>query len=175
MAPNNAFTVTMLTLFSSLRSYGINGLPITITLALGIGLLLLLGRLRCKNEGHTKGTEPPEVKSRIPLFGHLIGMLRGQVGYFQTVRYENRASLNTARADCQQLYCSAPRFPHEMIYPLRSLHLQQSPSAPKIRYIRSLRSRYSPRVHGYLCYLRTFPNSSRISKYESFRLHHLRC
>ncbi|KAJ8058691.1 hypothetical protein OCU04_012863 [Sclerotinia nivalis] len=76
MASNNASTMTMF--------------PIAITLVLGVGLMILFGRPGRKNEECTTastGTEPPEVKSRIPLFGHLIGMLKGQVGYFQTLRY----------------------------------------------------------------------------------------
>jgi hypothetical protein len=36
----------------------------------------------------TIGQEPPVLESKIPFVGHLIGMLRWQVGYMQMLRYE---------------------------------------------------------------------------------------
>jgi hypothetical protein len=33
------------------------------------------------------GLEPPELEPKIPFIGHLIGMLRWQVGYMQMLRY----------------------------------------------------------------------------------------
>ncbi|CCD56396.1 hypothetical protein BofuT4_P145650.1 [Botrytis cinerea T4] len=71
--------------FLSLQNYNVSRPLIAITLILAIGLVALFGKLGRKDEEDTKGTEPPEVKSRMPLFGHLIGMLKGQVGYFQTL------------------------------------------------------------------------------------------
>ncbi|TGO74521.1 hypothetical protein BELL_0275g00060 [Botrytis elliptica] len=85
MVFNNASAVTMFPSFLRLQDYNVNRLLIAITLILGIGLAILFSRPGRKDEEGTKGTEPPEVKSRIPLFGHLIGMLKGQVGYFQTL------------------------------------------------------------------------------------------
>lgn len=35
----------------------------------------------------TVGQEPPVLESSIPFIGHLIGMLRWQVGYMQMLRY----------------------------------------------------------------------------------------
>ncbi|CAD6447684.1 658df175-1cd2-41ff-bbae-f4818510a6a1 [Sclerotinia trifoliorum] len=88
MAINDASTMTMFPSFSSLQSYSISSFPIAITLILCVALMILFGRYGRKDEECTTGTEPPEVKSRIPLFGHLIGMLKGQVGYFQTLSFK---------------------------------------------------------------------------------------
>ncbi|KAF5878963.1 putative cytochrome p450 protein [Botrytis fragariae] len=85
MVFNNASAMTVFPLFSRLQDYNVNRLLIAITLILGTGLAVLFSRPGRKDKEGTKGTEPPEVKSRIPLFGHLIGMLKGQVGYFQTL------------------------------------------------------------------------------------------
>ncbi|TGO07540.1 hypothetical protein BTUL_0267g00080 [Botrytis tulipae] len=85
MVFNNAPAMTMFPSFFRLQDYHVNRLLIAITLILGIGLAVLFSRPGRKDEEGTKGTEPPEVKSRIPLFGHLVGMLKGQVGYFQTL------------------------------------------------------------------------------------------
>lgn len=87
MALNDASATTMSSSFLSLQNYDVSRPLIAITLILATGLVALFGKLGRKDEEGTKGTEPPEVKSRMPLFGHLIGMLKGQVGYFQTLRY----------------------------------------------------------------------------------------
>lgn len=39
-----------------------------------------------KGKGSCETREPPVLGSKIPLFGHLIGMLRWQVGYMQMLR-----------------------------------------------------------------------------------------
>ncbi|ESZ94049.1 hypothetical protein SBOR_5575 [Sclerotinia borealis F-4128] len=72
MAYDNASTMTLFHSFFSLQSCSFGRLSIAITLILGIGLVVLFRSLDRKNEGLIKGVEPPEVKSKIPLFGHLI-------------------------------------------------------------------------------------------------------
>ncbi|RAL60226.1 hypothetical protein DID88_000006 [Monilinia fructigena] len=81
----NASAMTLFPSFLKSKSYDVNRVSIALVLIFGTGLMLLFGRLSRKNEGHIEGTEPSEVKSSIPLVGHLIGMLKGQVGYFQTL------------------------------------------------------------------------------------------
>lgn len=64
-------------------------------------VLLALGAVMVYRRGETKSSlesnEPPLLKSRIPFIGHLIGMLRWQMGYMQMLRYigpwpQNRGS-----------------------------------------------------------------------------------
>ena len=93
MAANNVFVTTNFPSFASLQSCASSRLLIVTALVLAIGLVVLFGRFGRKNEGRIEGTEPPEVRSGIPLFGHLVGMLRWQVEYFQALRYENRHKL----------------------------------------------------------------------------------
>lgn len=50
--------------------------------------MVVFRRAGRKNGGHEKEIEPLEVRSRIPLFAYLIGLLKGQFGYFQALRYE---------------------------------------------------------------------------------------
>jgi hypothetical protein len=54
-------------------------------------ILLALGAVVVYSRGETKSVtdnrEPPVLKSKVPFVGHLIGMLRWQVGYMQMLRY----------------------------------------------------------------------------------------
>ncbi len=53
-----------------------------IAIVLAVGLIAALAGIKELDED-----EPQALKSRLPLFGHLLGMLRWQVGYMQMLRY----------------------------------------------------------------------------------------
>ncbi len=50
-------------------------------LVLGVGIMVALSRV-----GELDEKEPPLLKSSIPFCGHLLGMLKWQVGYMQMLR-----------------------------------------------------------------------------------------
>lgn len=62
-------------------------------------ILLALGVVVVYSRGETKSTadnsEPPVLQPRVPFIGHLIGMLRWQVGYMQMLRYVGITPLNS--------------------------------------------------------------------------------
>lgn len=67
---------------SMLRGTGGQVFTSTVILAVLGVLLLAMNRL-----GVLEENEPTLLKSRIPFCGHLLGMLKWQVGYFQMLRY----------------------------------------------------------------------------------------
>lgn len=56
------------------------------------GMLMAVGAMvafsRTEPKKICENREPPVLASRIPFIGHLIGMLRWQVGYMQMLRYD---------------------------------------------------------------------------------------
>ncbi|QSZ36437.1 hypothetical protein DSL72_006316 [Monilinia vaccinii-corymbosi] len=91
LVSNNVSAMATFSSFLNLESYDISRFPLAIvlTVAIGIGLMILLGRPGRKSERLLKGTEPPEVKTSIPLFGHLVGLWKEQFEYFQTLSSKN--------------------------------------------------------------------------------------
>ena len=59
--------------------------PIVCTILLVLGIAVVYSRGETKSSPENK--EPPVLTSKVPFFGHLIGMLRWQVGYMQMLRY----------------------------------------------------------------------------------------
>lgn len=55
--------------------------PIVVGILLAVGIMFALSRIDELDE-----REPPLMKSRIPYCGHLLGMLKWQVGYMQMLR-----------------------------------------------------------------------------------------
>ena len=86
-------TLNYTTTARSIASADENGrsllVPLFVTLLFGLGLLLRYGKSATKSTTQpiSQLEEPPTLTSSIPLIGHLIGMLRYQVGYMQMLRY----------------------------------------------------------------------------------------
>lgn len=59
-----------------------NGVVITTAIAVVLAMSLVVA----SKMGELDAKEPPLLKPRIPLIGHLFGMLRWQVGYMQMLR-----------------------------------------------------------------------------------------
>jgi hypothetical protein len=59
-----------------------NGVVITTAIAIVLAVSLVVA----SKIGELDAKEPPLLKPRIPLIGHLFGMLRWQVGYMQMLR-----------------------------------------------------------------------------------------
>jgi len=59
--------------------------PTVFAILLALGAVIVYSRGEAKNT--TENREPPVLKSKVPFVGHLIGMLRWQVGYMQMLRY----------------------------------------------------------------------------------------
>ena len=76
-----AFTMRNLQTFDSN-----NIIALVFALGLSFGIFALFSRSEVEEE-REDGKEPPEIRSRIPYIGHLIGLLSYQVGYFQKLRY----------------------------------------------------------------------------------------
>lgn len=53
---------------------------------MAVGAMVAFGRTEPKKIRESR--EPPVLPSRIPFIGHLIGMMRWQVGYMQMLRYD---------------------------------------------------------------------------------------
>lgn len=68
-----------------------------------LAILFTLSVAVIYRRGQKKSTpenrEPPVLTSKIPFFGHLIGMLRWQVGYMQMLRYIETVTFNNRRLD----------------------------------------------------------------------------
>lgn len=62
--------------------------PTVAVLLLGLGLLWRYSKSNSKSDFEPKSQwkEPPSLTSPIPFVGHLIGMLKYQVGYMQMLR-----------------------------------------------------------------------------------------
>jgi hypothetical protein len=59
--------------------------PTVFAILLALGVVVVYSRGETKSA--TDNREPPVLKSKVPFIGHLIGMLRWQVGYMQMLRY----------------------------------------------------------------------------------------
>jgi hypothetical protein len=59
--------------------------PMVFAMAVIFGVMAIFSGKE-KKEGYEE-SEPPVMPSRIPFFGHLVGMLKWQVGYMQILRY----------------------------------------------------------------------------------------
>jgi hypothetical protein len=75
-----AFTMRNLQTFDSN-----NIIALVFALGLSFGIFALFSRSEVEEE-REDGKEPPEIRSRIPYIGHLIGLLSYQVVYFQNLR-----------------------------------------------------------------------------------------
>jgi hypothetical protein len=67
------------------RSHGsrmFNGVAI----ATAIAVMFAMGLAIASKMGELDEKEPPLLKPRVPLIGHLLGMLRWQVGYMQMLK-----------------------------------------------------------------------------------------
>ncbi|PQE10909.1 hypothetical protein CJF32_00007747 [Rutstroemia sp. NJR-2017a WRK4] len=69
-----------------LQNNGTSGFTLGAGLIFVISLVLLIGKSGNKIQVRKDGSEPTAIKSTIPFLGHLIGLLKWQVGYLQLLR-----------------------------------------------------------------------------------------
>jgi hypothetical protein len=94
MYPVNHTILPSITAVADLKGHDSNIMVPTILVGMLIlGAIMALstpepGKGKIVEPTRKKGQEPPVLESRIPFVGHLIGMLRWQVGYMQMLRYD---------------------------------------------------------------------------------------
>jgi hypothetical protein len=93
MYPVNDTILPSITAVADLKDHDSNMIVPTVLVGmLVLGAVMAFNRTESGKDRRfepikTRGQEPPELESRIPFIGHLIGMLRWQVGYMQMLRY----------------------------------------------------------------------------------------
>ncbi len=83
---SNASAISFANDLTQSQSHG-SGMPTGVVITTAVAIVLGMGLMVALKMGELDANEPILLKPTFPFIGHLLGMLRWQVGYMQMLRY----------------------------------------------------------------------------------------